>query len=718
MGLLFAESVPVFILLVYLQRPCPEEALGFQPILLSLFPTLQDRILRYGVVDPEGKSAVSLHTLPGECVLQRATLVRKKLSVREGGGWRSGTLFCTHFRVAFVPKDSPKRDENTDLVFLEDHDVALASIEKVVAVGASRTKVVTANSTLKFAPEELLLYCKDFQVFCFLFDRLTPDTQVMEMTCAIARAYQPPRPGAVLAFQNSAMGKMKQFLSNRQRDTSMNWFEAAADWEAELERTGTVGWRVSGINERFEMAASLPRFNVVPQKVLDTELKNTFAHFSDGRIPRWCWRHPSGADLLRMASFQNDIYHERDDVRNLEALVFGGQRQCVIVELVEEMPTPADIHVARTRLRALCLGDVSLPVAVPDDKWLSTLEGTHWLDHVRCCLRKAAEVSRLLREGHLTVILQALDLAVFTELFPFAEADDRDLNCVVTSLVQVMCDPHCRTVTGFQGLVQKEWVMAGHRFLNRFNYHRDRDKEEFRACVHVGVGIYSIPLPPKASLFLFLFDHLTSVTFLANCELERSRHTKHLPQCYTPVNGWREGLLPPGPNSLLDPPLPPVWDWALQYSICKRACFIQPRPPAAPRPPVLNGNLNLSKLLPWRAGGGATPYRKSHRRAPSAEESPAPERLLRAWNLTDASAPTPHQDPWEPLLPLLLAPCVGLWKECYLRGALQAQACCQPELTSCHLVEQLSQEVQRLKEALAPPSAPKAADSGGERRVQ
>jgi len=30
---------------------------------------------------------------------------------------------------------------------------------------------------------------------------------------------------------------------------------------------------------------SLPRYNVVPQKVLDTELKRTFAHFNEGRIP-------------------------------------------------------------------------------------------------------------------------------------------------------------------------------------------------------------------------------------------------------------------------------------------------------------------------------------------------------------------------------------------------------------------------------------------------
>lgn len=37
-------------------------------------------------------------------------MVRKKLSAREGRGWLSGTLFCTHFRVAFVPQDSPKPD--------------------------------------------------------------------------------------------------------------------------------------------------------------------------------------------------------------------------------------------------------------------------------------------------------------------------------------------------------------------------------------------------------------------------------------------------------------------------------------------------------------------------------------------------------------------------------------------------------------------------------
>lgn len=95
---------------------------------------------------------------------------------------------------------------------------------------------MTPNSSLKFTPEELLLYCRDLRVICFLFDRLTPDAQVIEVrqaamfvgsvppltscethpgcgspsqiTYTIARTYQPPKPGSVLSFQNAALGSV------------------------------------------------------------------------------------------------------------------------------------------------------------------------------------------------------------------------------------------------------------------------------------------------------------------------------------------------------------------------------------------------------------------------------------------------------------------------------------------------------------------------------
>lgn len=54
--------------------------------------------------------------------------------------------------------------------------------------------------------------------------------------------------------------EMKQFLSNRRRDAHMNWHESAADWEREVERCGATGWRVSSVNERFEMSTRYDGF--------------------------------------------------------------------------------------------------------------------------------------------------------------------------------------------------------------------------------------------------------------------------------------------------------------------------------------------------------------------------------------------------------------------------------------------------------------------------
>ena len=47
------------------------------------------------------------------------------------------------------------------------------------------------------------------------------------------------------------------------------------------------------------------------------------------------------------------------------------------------------------------------------------------------------------------------------------EEDGRDLCCVVSSLVQLMVDPFFRSISGFESLVQKEWVAMGHPFTSR-----------------------------------------------------------------------------------------------------------------------------------------------------------------------------------------------------------------------------------------------------------
>ena len=49
----------------------------------------------------------------------------------------------------------------------------------------------------------------------------------------------------------------------------------------------------------------------------------------------------------------------------------------------------------------------------------------------------------------------------------FTEEEDRDVSCVISSLIQIMVDPHFRSITGFESLIQKEWTAMGHPFTTR-----------------------------------------------------------------------------------------------------------------------------------------------------------------------------------------------------------------------------------------------------------
>ncbi|CAM9310902.1 unnamed protein product, partial [Lampetra planeri] len=105
------------------------------------------------------------------------------------------------------------------------------------------------------------------------------------------------------------------------------------------------------------------------------------------------------------------------------------------------------------------------PYEESEERWFSSIENSRWLEYVRAFLKHSAEIVFHLDGKNSSVILQ--------------EEEDRDLNCVVSSLVQLMLDPHYRSLVGFQSLVQKEWVMAGHRFLDRCNHLKKNDKEDF-----------------------------------------------------------------------------------------------------------------------------------------------------------------------------------------------------------------------------------------------
>eukprot|EP00061_Rhincodon_typus_P008021 g30256.t1 len=181
-----------------------------------------------------------------------------------------------------------------------------------------------------------------------------------------------------------------------------------------------------------------------------------------------------------MSNFQSNTYPQRDGISKLEELLYGTHSQLVIADLSDDLPNSPEVQQAYSKLKTLCSCENPNSLKDSDEKWLSTLEATHWPEYVRLCLKKASEISSLLSNQCLTVTLQ--------------ETDDRDLACLISSLVQVMLDPYCRTILGFQSLVQKEWVEAGHRFSDRFNQLRATEKDENMKSVFWFASLVMLPL--------------------------------------------------------------------------------------------------------------------------------------------------------------------------------------------------------------------------------
>lgn len=58
------------------------------------------------------------------------------------------------------------------------------------------------------------------------------------------------------------------------------------------------------------------------------------------------------------------------------------------------------------------------------------------------------------------------------------DGNNNDYIPLVSSLVQIAMDPHCRSIEGFQALVEREWVTFGHRFADRCGLTAARENEQ------------------------------------------------------------------------------------------------------------------------------------------------------------------------------------------------------------------------------------------------
>ncbi|XP_008841951.1 myotubularin-related protein 11 isoform X3 [Nannospalax galili] len=485
-------------------------------------------------------SCLASGCLPGEQILAWAPGLRKGREPE-----LPGTLICTNFRVTFQPCGW-QRSQDTPLS--SEYDFALVNIGRLEAVsGLSRVQLLRPGSQLKFIPEEILIHGRDFRLLRVGFEARGLEPQAFQVTMAIVQARAQssetqPSGGITLSKAGKASSSGKPPIP---------LLETLEDWETERKKQGARGWRVSTVNERFDVATSLSRYFWVPNRILDSEVRRTFAHFHQGRGPRLSWHHPWGSDLLRSGGFYTASDPNKEDIRAVESMLQAGHSDVVLVDTTDEMPSLADIQLAHLKLRALCLPDSS----VAEDKWLSALEGTRWLDYVRSCLRKASDISVLVTSRVRSVVLQ--------------ERGDRDFNGLLSSLVQLLLAPEARTLFGIQSLVQREWVAAGHPFLTRLGETGTSEEAPvfllFLDCVWQLLQQFPAEFEFSEFFLLALHDSVRvpdTLTFMRNTPWERGKRSGQF-NSYTQV--YTSGYSQPPAGNSVNLQLS-VWDWDLRYS--------------------------------------------------------------------------------------------------------------------------------------------------------
>ncbi|KAM3877013.1 myotubularin-related protein 10 [Diretmus argenteus] len=662
-----------------------------KPTFKSYLPPLQTDVKK-NIQPPIKKLEAKL--LPGEIVVNEVNFVRKCIGAESSQDDLWGKLICTNFKVSFITHDTlPKQKFQISHLLLGEHDIPLTCLEQVVTVNDTKgkKKVLGSNQKLKFNPTELILYCKDFRIVRFSFDEAGPES-AKKVCLAIAHYSHPADPQLLFGFEylgrqyhGSAGKQINGTVSGGALQTPL--FDRPSEWDREIKRTGAAEWRVCSINEGYGISPSLPEFFVVPVSLADQDLKQYSYSFTDKRIPLWCWNHPNGSALVRMASISDPLQQRRLDQRIFTAITKSHPQRSEVLrsDLDKSLPNIQDIQSAFVKVRQICVID---PFEEPEEKWLSSIESSQWLEYVRAFLKQSAEIVYLLDGKNASVIIQ--------------EEEDRDLNCVVASLVQLMLDPHYRSLTGFQSLVQKEWVMAGHRFLDRCNHLKKNDKREMMNQYPAAFEFTETYLSVLSdSMWIPVFS-----TFLFNCA---QQHAEHL------MDFAKSKSIPLGVEKVLR--FPPVWDWSQQFSLKDQTLFNNPMYVGKGATCVQNGAVKTfrrtkktysstlrgmpSALRNGLKDGHDTLTRRNSLVAQlksdfsqlrEVVESPS-ERFFRDW----FSRPTDQQGL---LIPLLMPSHIALWRLYFLRWVPEACISKGGPITAYHKLSQLVDEIEMLQSQL------------------
>jgi len=383
-----------------------------------------------------------------------------------GSGPIRGTMTVTNYRLYFRPH---QRDNPVIL------DIPLGFVSRVEKVGGARTPGDNYG---------LEIFCKDIRNLRFALSKVDghPRRDIFES----------------LTTNSFPLSNGQQLFSYIYKEKHQYDGWRVYDPNSELQRQGlpNESWSVSRVNEKYGICDTYPRILAIPSAVTEADLQEVAKFRSRQRIPCLSWIHPDSlATITRCSQPLVGVGNRRckEDERYIQHIMDANAQAHKIyiydarpkVNAVANMAKGGgyenedsyqnaelifldihNIHVMRQSLQRV--KDMCFPV-IDDARWLSNLEATHWLDHVKMVMAGAVKIVEKVENHKTSVVVHC--------------SDGWDRTAQLTSLSMLLLDSYYRTLHGFQVLIEKEWLSFGHKFGQRVGHGDDKYNDADRSPI-------------------------------------------------------------------------------------------------------------------------------------------------------------------------------------------------------------------------------------------
>ncbi|XP_078067488.1 phosphatidylinositol-3,5-bisphosphate 3-phosphatase MTMR8 isoform X1 [Mustelus asterias] len=378
----------------------------------------------------------------------------------------------------------------------------------------------------------LLIHCKNFRIAHFVICR---ERDCHDVYSSLLKLSQPVVFEELYAFSYNPKQK--------EMDRGMGW--KMIDIREEFQRMGVPNeyWEQTDVNESYETCNTYSTFLCVPKGASKPIIVGSSKFRSRGRFPVLSYFFKANNAAICRCSQPLSGFSARcvEDEQMLQAInkANPGSSFMYVVDTRPKLNAMANraagkgyenedhysnirfqfigienIHVMRSSLQKLL--EVCELKAPSMSEFLTGLENSGWLRHIKAVMDAGAFLAKAVAEENASVLVHC--------------SDGWDRTVQVCSLAALLLDSYYRSIKGFMVLVEKEWISMGHKFSQRCGHLEGDPKEvspvftQFLECTWHLMEQFPCAFEFNERYLLEIHDHVFSCqfgNFIGNCQKER-----------------------------------------------------------------------------------------------------------------------------------------------------------------------------------------------------